>query len=87
MEVAVEDYFGVVGEIINRGGPEVSEYEYLKKVPKDLSNSTLEEQHEVYELLAPLLTVESMLGFTFQKPHGYAGDFELIDNIYSEKKI
>jgi SAM-dependent methyltransferase len=27
-----------------------------------------------------------MIGFTFQKPHGYAGDFELIDRIYSQRK-
>jgi len=86
MEVAVERYFNVVGEIINRGGPDESEYEFLKQVPKDLSDSSLEEQQEVYKVLSPLLTEESMLGFTFKKPHGYAGDFELIDNIYSQKK-
>lgn len=84
MEVA--EYVDELQKIINRGGPELSEYNYLKQVPEEMSNIPLEEQLKVHELMAPLLTAESMIGFTFQKPHGYAGDFELIDRIYYKRK-
>lgn len=71
---------------MKRGGPEVSEYEFLKNVPKEMSSTPIEQQLLVYKLLTPILTVDSMIGFTFQKPHGYAGDYELIDRIYAKKK-
>ncbi len=83
MEVEVINYFERVNRIIDRGGPEIKEYEYLKQVPAGVTDSPIEEQLEVFKVLMPLLTLDSMLGFTFQKPHGYAGDFELIDRIYS----
>ena len=86
MKNSTKKYFGVIGEMIDRGGPEVAEYEYLKQVPKELSDFPIQEQVEVFEILKPLLTVNSMIGFTFQKPHGYAGDYELIDRIYSQWK-
>jgi len=60
-------------------------YSYLKKVPEGMSKIPLEEQYQVYKVLSPLLTVDSMIGFTYQKPHGYAGDFELIDRIYCQR--
>jgi len=84
MEVA--QYIEGLEEIINHGGPEISEYDYLKNVPEDMSSISLEEQLKVHNIMAPLLTTESMIGFTFQKPHGYAGDYELIDRIYSQRK-
>ncbi len=65
MEVAVTvlEYMDEVSSIINRGGPEASEYDFLKSVPKEMASITLEVQQKVYELLSPLLTVESMIGF------------------------
>lgn len=86
MQMDVAEYVSEIQKIINRGGPEVSEYEYIKNVPEGMSEIPLEEQQKVYTALMPLLTVDSMIGFTFQKPHGYAGDFELIDRIYSQRK-
>lgn len=86
MEVAVAEYLEVADKIIKRGGPEVSEYEYIKNIPSEMLEIPLEEQLKVYELLSPLLVTDSMLGFTFRKPHGYAGDFELIDRIYRKRE-
>lgn len=84
--MSVYGYIGVVKEIISRGGPEPTEYEFLKKIPIEMVSISLAEQKLIYELILPLLTVNSMLGFTFQKPHGYSGDFELIDRIYTQWK-
>ena len=82
----VAQYVEGLTEIISKGGPEISEYDYLKKVPEGMATISVEDQLKVHDILAPLLTTESMIGFTFQKPHGYAGDFELIDRIYSQRK-
>ncbi len=86
MEVskAALEYMDTTYAILQRGGPEVSEYKFLKEVPEDISTIPLEDQFNLYEMISPILSTNSMIGFTFQKPHGYAGDFELIDRIYSK---
>lgn len=88
MEVAdtVSEYIRVLRDIIDRGGPDVSEYEYLKHIPKGINDLKLSEQLEIFEMRKVLFVDDSMIGFTFNKPHGYAGDFELIDRIYSKRK-
>ena len=90
MEVAIADsvteYLDVVRELLIRGGPDSSDYEYLKNVPKEMSTIPLDMELKVYDLLQPLLTVDSMIGFAFRKPHGYAGDYEIIDRIYTQRK-
>ena len=43
----------------------------------------MESAADIYKILSPILDKESLLGHTFHKPYGYAGDFELIDRIYS----
>jgi len=77
-------YIEKTQRIISRGGPEVYEYAFLKEVPERMSGTSLVDQRKIYDVFSPLLTVDSMIGFTFQKPHGYAGDFELIDRIYNQ---
>jgi hypothetical protein len=36
------------------------------------------------DVLGDAFSVETMQGFAFQKPHGYAGDFEISDRIYQK---
>ena len=73
-------------EIIKRGGPVNSDYDFITKVPKDHSHLTVEEQAKIYKFAGPLLNnLDCMIGFAFQKPHGYAGDFEIIDRIYEQR--
>lgn len=85
MEVAVTEYLDVADKIIKRGGPEVSEYEYLKEVPKGIADSSMDEQLEIFNTLKPILDLDTIVGHMFHKPHGYAGDFELIDRIYCQR--
>lgn len=35
------------------------------------------------DVLGEAVSVETMQGFVLQKPHGYAGDYEIIDRIYT----
>jgi len=83
MDVSVANYFKRVEKIISRGGPEPSEYDYVVNVP-NLEGITLEEESKIHDVLFPILDKDSLLGHTFYKPHGYAGDFELIDRLYTK---
>lgn len=70
-------------EIIKKGGPEPEDYDFIKTFTYNLLGLSLKEEHELYLILKPILNLDNMIGFTFKKPHGYAGDYELIDRIYS----
>jgi len=82
----VKEYFDVVSRIIKKGGPDVAEYPIITNVPEAINSISIDDQKKVFELLSPLLTMDSMIGTTFVKSHGYAGDYELIDRIYNEWK-
>jgi len=73
-------------EIVKAGGPEEHEYDQVKEICDLLSEPqmTLKEELEFYEIIKPLLSLNSMLGFTFLKPYGYSGDFELIERIHNK---
>ncbi len=77
----VADYFKGIKKIISNGGPTPSDYEFVKSIP-DMEGTTLEQEANIYKTLSPILDIKSLLGYTFHKPKGYAGDFELIDRIY-----
>jgi len=81
MEASV--YFNNIQKIIAKGGPVPSEYSYIKSLP-DLSEISLKDEAKIFDILSPILNIKSLLGYTFQKPRGYAGDFELIDRIYNK---
>jgi len=79
----ITEYFDRIKEMIERGGPEPSEYDFVKNIPI-VTGITLRQEADIYKIISPILEVGSILGHTFQKPYGYAGDFELIDKIYTE---
>lgn len=75
-------------ELIKKGGPtpddyydldawiiEISDWVKTKQISKN-------ELQELIKLFGDAFSTETMQGFAFQKPHGYAGDFEIIDRIY-----
>jgi len=77
-------FLHVIEEIIQAGGPEEHEYEEITQICDSLMkrNMTIKEEEAFFEVIKPLFSLDSMLGFSFLKPHGYAGDHELIDRIY-----
>lgn len=81
MEVAelIENF----GAIIKKGGPSPSDYKFINNATLSLLDSSLETQLQLKTVLEPILDINSMIGYTFQKPYGYAGDFELIHRIYT----
>jgi len=69
--------------MIDKGGPEPHDYE-----PFDLLVRSLDEEgvEEMRDILSPILNnLDTMQGFAYTKPYGYAGDFKIIDMIYENK--
>nr|VFJ65759.1 MAG: hypothetical protein BECKFW1821C_GA0114237_100838 [Candidatus Kentron sp. FW] len=74
--------------LIRKGGPAPEDYydldawiiEVWEQAKVGLIGEA--ERKDLIGLLGDAASVETMQGFTLQKPHGYAGDFEIIDRIY-----
>ncbi len=81
-------HFKKIRDIVDKGGPEPSEYDFLTETCDELMHQgfSLTEESNLYDEIKPLLNVDSMIGFSFRKPNGYAGDYELIDRIYQQWK-
>ena len=74
----------VFKKLIQKGGPETSDFEDIKNLTLSMMGQlTIDEEKKLYDVLKPILIVDTMIGHTFLKPYGYAGDFELIDKIYN----
>lgn len=70
-------------QIIKQGGPTIEETSTIREVASYLDTADESIKLNFYDQLKSILTIETLLGFTFLKPHGYAGDFELIDRIHT----
>jgi len=75
------DRFEFLRELVASGGPGVADYPRLTAVFAWFHEVGFGEV--VRRELAPTLTTETMQGFSYLKPHGYSGDYEIIDRIYS----
>jgi hypothetical protein len=82
-------YLDYIKALIQAGGPDPNDYDDLNAWIEELRIRRLsgEVQDESLALLVkcldPVFSPQSMQGFAFHKPHGYAGDFEIIDRIYN----
>ncbi|MEM6603506.1 MAG: class I SAM-dependent methyltransferase [Pseudomonadota bacterium] len=96
VEIQIDHYVDYLQSLIDKDGPDPEDYEdldiWITDIYELLKEGRISEEQRV-RMLKPFektLTLDSMQGFTFLKPHGYAGDFEIIDRIYrrqiSDKK-
>lgn len=72
-----------IKRIILKGGPDKKDYLDLNEAFKSLDLTNKLNQDEIKRLFFPILSLDSMQGHAYLKPYGYAGDFELIDKIYT----
>ena len=86
----MQNHIKYIQNLIDQGCPRPEEYEKLNNVFRfihdriqdgDLSR---EEVRNLWKKFAPVFSCNTMQGFALQKPHGYAGDFEIIDRIYQK---
>jgi SAM-dependent methyltransferase len=75
--------------LVQNGGPAVSEYKELTDLINQAADAvkrgelSADELRKVWGGIGDALTsTKTMQGFVWMKPHGYAGDFEIIDRIY-----
>lgn len=78
-------------KFIESGGPEESDYDELTNIWNSLNveaedaNSALLTRDKLGCLFGEEFLNQTIQGFGYRKPHGYAGDFEIIDYIYQKK--
>ncbi len=86
--IRIEERIKFIEEMVERGGPALDESEsfrnWLNQVEADLKSGaiTLQDLQKLRSALGDVLSLDTLYGHTFQKPHGYAGDYEIIDKIY-----
>lgn len=83
-----QDILTTLEEIVSKGGPEKADYIVIESICDTLMGSklTVAQENKLYELLKPILTLDSVIGHSFLKPYGYTGDFEVIDKMYQNFK-
>ncbi len=88
-EPAAFSYPDAVRAMVLKGGPDIEDYAYLDAVLRSVhlerSTPTAVVQQALQRTLADVLSADTMQGFALRKPHGYAGDFEMIDRIYNRR--
>jgi extracellular factor (EF) 3-hydroxypalmitic acid methyl ester biosynthesis protein len=88
-EKSVQSYCEYIEGMVAKGGPEASEYDDLDAwglmLQSDIYINQISEDgiQKIRRSLGPVLSFSTIHGFAYLKPHGYAGDFELIDRIYN----
>lgn len=74
--------------LVDSGGPEAVEYDELNSrfqhVWPIFSDGRLDlSVSQYWPVFGEAFSVKTLQGFVVNKPHGYAGDFEIIDRIYT----
>lgn len=68
-----------IENLLRKHGPEPPEYEELLSLVDAMEASEVEAFREAMQ---PILTPDTIIGFSFTKPFGYNGDFFIIEKIY-----
>ena len=85
---SVDLYASYVRRLVDQGGPREVDYADLDHWVIDVYDGIRAGQlstadiAEIRAAFGEALSSKTMQGFALTKPHGYAGDFEMIDRIY-----
>lgn len=77
-----EGILDYIGHLVARGGPTEADYAVIDELMQRLDEMSPPELGALRAAFGDALSASTMQGFAFLKPHGYAGDFEIIDRIY-----
>lgn len=86
----MEHHVSFIKYLLDKGGPDLEDYTevdaWLQEIMDGLKSGKLNNQEiqAFLVLLGDAATNKTIQGFVLQKPHGYAGDFEVIDKIYQK---
>lgn len=85
---SLEDVLAFIRSLVEIGGPDNSDYRLMDNLFRMLGRFVHSEhcspQHRarIIDAFAGGLSLDTIQGLGFHQPHGYAGDFEIIDRIY-----
>jgi SAM-dependent methyltransferase len=83
---SLDDAVVFVSDLVARGGPARDEYPIIDALMRLLPALSAEDVNRLRDAFGDAVyTSETMQGFAFTKPHGYAGDYEIIDRIYAQR--
>ena len=77
-------------EISQQHGPNPEQYEthlaWYNRIHSEIKSGRLQKQDrdQLRSILGEAYSLNSLQGFAYHKPHGYAGDFEIIEKIYTQ---
>ena len=78
-----------LSNLVEKGGPSVEDYYDLDALIADIAEHarsgrlTKLDLHHLRESLGDAVSIDTLQGFAYRKPYGYAGDFELLERIYT----
>lgn len=81
------DLLSKLKTIEDNGGPRPEQYEKVLRIFDTIAELRCLSEHEdeiraFHEATGSFSSLDTMHGFVIAQPHGYAGDFEIIDRIY-----
>ncbi|MEZ4861156.1 MAG: class I SAM-dependent methyltransferase [Caldilineaceae bacterium] len=86
----MQDHIEFIRQLVAQGGPALSDYEvfndWLHVVARKVRDHELS-QHDIQEIRTAFgyaLSEETIQGFGYKKPHGYPGDYEMLEKLYLE---
>lgn len=77
---SIYEHKSEIQAVIGKSGPDKNEYPVIN----NLVNSITDEAEGIAfrEMIMPVLNGDTLYGYTYRKPLGYAGDFMLIEKMY-----
>lgn len=86
----MDQHIAYIEKLVSKGGPTPSEYDafdhWLGKVAEERRQGRLSDQdlEVLRSAFQEALSPKTLQGFSYVKPHGYTGDFEIIDRMYTK---
>lgn len=80
-----------IKELVGKGGPDEADDfrfgEWLNQIASETGSGklALQEWQTIRSVFGEALSPKTMQGFALTKPHGYAGDFEMLEKIYTRQ--
>jgi extracellular factor (EF) 3-hydroxypalmitic acid methyl ester biosynthesis protein len=86
----LDDHIEYIGRLAQKGGPDPSDYDSLDKCFRSIGDlirggkCAHSDLVKYWPSFGDAFSTKTIQGFVVNRPHGYAGDFEIIDKIYQE---